>query len=291
MEGKDESCIMNYKKMISHGESPYKGRMLDAWPVVIALQQLQPSKDDGEVSVLVEVACVEVHKAHDVFNADVALVVVVQLPIAEALALQALCIGASIHLFLPVFVRFREQLSQLYLPRAALLVLEGVELLRGEAQQEAQLVPHHPHSVLTNFGLQIPPLLIGRSSSQLHPAPPHPVIKLDLEAELLGDLHGLLPIVIDRVDLDLEFVLSQWQVLAVDPPHRHLVLGLSRLYTLLVLSLLPLGLLDLLLDPLQLVVNHSHTSRAVTLPFLPLLHQSNRQKTILLPVSTGWSLV
>jgi hypothetical protein len=82
--------------------------MLDAWPIVIALQQLQPSKDDGEVSVLVEVACVEVHKAYNVFNANVALVVVVQLPIIEALALQALCICASVHLLLPVFVRFRE---------------------------------------------------------------------------------------------------------------------------------------------------------------------------------------
>ena len=79
--------------------------MLDAWPIVITLEQLQSSKNYGKVPVLVEVACVEVYETYDIFDADVALIVMVQLPIAKALILQVLCIRASIYLFLPIFMR------------------------------------------------------------------------------------------------------------------------------------------------------------------------------------------
>lgn len=51
-------------------------------------------------------ASVEVHKTNDILNADVALAVVVQLSIAEALVLQALRIGAPVHLLLPVLMSF-----------------------------------------------------------------------------------------------------------------------------------------------------------------------------------------
>lgn len=97
--------IIDYKKMISHSESPKEGGVLDAWPVVVALKQLQPSKNYSQVSVFVEVASVKVHEAYDIFNADVAFAVVVQLAVAEAFILQILGIGTAVHLLLPVFMR------------------------------------------------------------------------------------------------------------------------------------------------------------------------------------------
>ncbi len=53
---------------------------------------------------------VEVHKANNIFNPNVALAVMVQLAITKPLVLQALRIGAPIDLLLPMLMRLRKQL-------------------------------------------------------------------------------------------------------------------------------------------------------------------------------------
>jgi hypothetical protein len=95
---------------------------------------------------------------------------------------------------------------------------------------------------------------------------------------------------VNGIDLDFELIWYWVLIFVIDSTNRNLAFGLSKLYTLLVLLLLPLGLLNLLLYSLQLVVDHPHPPGTVALTLFSIMHQSDRQKTVLLAISARWIL-
>jgi hypothetical protein len=95
---------------------------------------------------------------------------------------------------------------------------------------------------------------------------------------------------VNGIDLDLKLIWYWVLIFVIDSTNRDLAFGLSKFYTLLVLLLLPLGLLNLLLYPLQLVVDHPHAPGTVALTLFSIMHQSDRQKAVLLAISARWIL-